>query len=127
VNCPNCNEILISVERNNVEVEYCLSCGGFFLDADEWYLIKHELKLPFEIEDLMNLNPVMRPVKDKAKKCPKCGDYMEKIDLDGVILDRCVSRHGVWFDKGELQEYFNKNKEGACNETVQFLGETLIK
>ena len=127
MHCPNCNEILISVEKNNIEVEYCIKCKGFFLDIDEWYLIKHELKLPFVIEDLMNLNPVMKNVADKPKKCPHCNNVMEKINLDGLILDRCVNRHGIWFDKGELAQYFNRHAEENKNETVSFLGEVLIR
>ncbi len=127
MNCPVCGDVLITVERNNVEVEYCLNCNGFFLDSDEWYLIKHELKLPFVLEDLMRLNPVPATEGEKIKKCPHCNEVMEKIDLSGLILDRCVKRHGVWFDKGELAEYLNKYKEGECSETVAFLGETFVK
>ena len=127
MNCPNCNEVLISVERNRIEVEYCIKCKGFSLDADEWYLIKRELKLPFLVDDLMNINPSINNFGEKPKKCPKCGEFMEKINLGGLVLDRCINRHGVWFDAGELAEYFNKHKTDEKNETISFLGETFYK
>ena len=127
MNCPNCDKILIAVEKNNIEVEYCINCKGFFLDADEWYLIKHELKLPFLIDDLMNVNPAKDNCNEKPKTCPKCNQVMEKINLDGLIADRCINRHGAWFEAGELAAYFNKRAEGSKNETVSFLGETFYK
>ena len=127
MNCPNCDEILIALEKNNIEVEYCIKCKEFFLDADEWYLVKHELKLPFLIDDLMNINPSSNTFKEKPKKCPKCGEYMEKVEIDGLVLDRCINRHGIWFEAGELSEHFNKHKEGAKNEAVSFFGETFYR
>lgn len=35
-------------------------------------------------------------------KCPKCGCQLEEVDLSGVMVDRCFSCNGVYFDKGEL-------------------------
>lgn len=126
--CPKCNNVLITVERNDIELEYCPECGGFWLDADEWTLIKENFEIPFEIVDLMKLNPVSLSVAgEDARYCPVCVSRMEKISLGGLILDRCVNRHGVWFDKGELSEYINKNSDVKQNETITFLGEKFIK
>lgn len=126
--CPNCNQVLISVERNKIEFEYCDDCGGFFLDVDEWYLIKNNFNIPFEITDIMQLPAIsLADAKEGAKLCPHCGERMEKINLDGLILDRCITRHGVWFDKGELSEYINKNADSTSSDTVSFLGENFIK
>ena len=33
--CPNCNETLLMSERNNVEIDYCPSCRGVWLDRGE--------------------------------------------------------------------------------------------
>ena len=33
--CPNCNETLLISERNNVEIDYCPSCRGVWLDRGE--------------------------------------------------------------------------------------------
>ncbi len=126
MNCPNCDEILIAVEKNNIEVEYCIKCKGIFLDADEWYLIKNELKLPFLVDDLMNINPCKDNCNEKPKVCPKCNQVMEKVKMGNLVLDRCPNRHGVWFEAGELSEYLNKNAKEK-NETVSFLGEILYR
>lgn len=31
-------------------------------------------------------------------KCPKCSAAMEKVDYEGVVIDRCAGCHGIWFD-----------------------------
>lgn len=33
--CPNCNETLLMSERNSVEIDYCPSCRGVWLDKGE--------------------------------------------------------------------------------------------
>jgi Zn-finger nucleic acid-binding protein len=35
--------------------------------------------------------------------CPKCGHTMEEINHLGIIVDRCTSCSGIYFDKGELE------------------------
>lgn len=33
--CPNCNETLLIAERHSVEIDYCPSCRGVWLDKGE--------------------------------------------------------------------------------------------
>jgi Zn-finger nucleic acid-binding protein len=33
--CPNCNESLLMMERNQIEIDYCPSCRGVWLDRGE--------------------------------------------------------------------------------------------
>jgi len=33
--CPNCNETLLITERQTVEIDYCPSCRGVWLDRGE--------------------------------------------------------------------------------------------
>lgn len=33
--CPNCNETLLMSERHQVEIDYCPSCRGIWLDRGE--------------------------------------------------------------------------------------------
>jgi uncharacterized protein len=33
--CPNCNETLLITERKSVEIDYCPSCRGVWLDKGE--------------------------------------------------------------------------------------------
>ena len=33
--CPNCNETLVMTDRSGIEVDYCPSCRGVWLDRGE--------------------------------------------------------------------------------------------
>jgi len=35
MNCPNCNTVLVVSDRQNVEIDYCPSCRGVWLDRGE--------------------------------------------------------------------------------------------
>ncbi len=36
-------------------------------------------------------------------KCPKCGADMSEIELEGIMVDKCVGCEGLFFDRGELE------------------------
>ena len=119
MNCPVCGKSLIVVERNKIELDWCPSCRGLWFDADEWRLlgVKDEKYNPFAYE-------AVRIKDEKGRKCPVCEKIMEKIKIGDTILDRCLSLHGVWFDKGELGSFVNfSNAEATSTKTVRFLGE----
>ena len=35
MNCISCKEPLIVIELDQIEIDYCLNCGGTWLDAGE--------------------------------------------------------------------------------------------
>jgi hypothetical protein len=117
--CPVCEKPLVVVERDNVELDWCPECGGFWFDADEWKLVgvKEEKYNPFTYEAVK--------VNEKGRRCPVCNKMMEKIKIGDTVLDRCPNFHGVWFDKDELSCFVNYANSKAINtKTVNFLGET---
>jgi Zn-finger nucleic acid-binding protein len=38
-----------------------------------------------------------------AKRCGKCGGSFDAVYVDGMIIDRCRSCRGLWFDHAEIQ------------------------
>ena len=36
-------------------------------------------------------------------KCPKCGGDMSEVELEGILVDKCVACEGLFFDRGELE------------------------
>lgn len=116
--CPKCGKPLIVVERNQIELDWCPECEGFWFDADEWKLlgVTNEQYNPFNYDAVFS--------KEKGRKCPVCGKIMHKIDMNGVLLDKCPKFHGVWFDKGELSQFVNMAGSNLENfKTINFLGE----
>lgn len=118
MNCPVCGKPLVVIEKNNIELDWCPFCGGFWFDADEWRLlgVKDEKYNPFNYEAIS--------VDEERRKCPICDKTMEKIKIGETVIDRCPRFHGIWFDKNELSSFINySNSEEKEMKTVKFLGE----
>jgi Zn-finger nucleic acid-binding protein len=101
--CPACSNHLIILEHDQVEIDYCHNCGGIWLDWGELELL---LDRP---EDAAELLAKLLPARtdEKPRKCPICSRRMEKAEFkaanSAILIDKCKRRHGLWFDKGELE------------------------
>jgi len=95
---------MIVLELDEVEIDYCISCKGIWLDAGELELL---LEDAVEKEALLSSFGVDSATKEKPVKCPICDKKMEKA-LFGkeqkVRIDKCRKNHGIWFDEGELEK-----------------------
>ncbi len=113
MNCPVCKEAMIALEYDAVEVDYCVSCEGIWLDAGEIELLFGDAQACAAFMDggeLENLG------KEKDRKCPICRRKMRKVCTRGespVTYDKCTHGDGLWFDKGELEEIL---KDGALKD-----------
>lgn len=124
MNCPVCNIPFITVERKNIEVEYCISCNGFWLDSGELELINEILGTNAKINSPFFADEII--TAEKKYKCPKCKKIMKKVKINGIIIDVCPNNDGIWFDKNELSKVLNNsNKENG--RIIKFLGEFFIQ
>lgn len=123
--CPKCQKETIVIEKDEIELDYCMFCEGFWFDHGEWNILaKKIISRNFSdcIEDIYDYPAVM--TGEKPAKCPVCGEKMEKFMLNDVILDRCSKKHGVWFDKNEFSTCLNAMySKISSNKQIEFLGE----
>ena len=113
--CPVCENPMVVLELDQIEIDHCLHCGGIWLDAGELELLldtdedRERLK-SFLIED--------DSVKEKKYPCPICNKKMTKVfvgEEKKILIDKCIKNHGLWLDKGELEdviELSSQNREG---------------
>lgn len=98
--CPNCKkEILLIMEYDSIELDFCPECLGVWLDAEELQWI---LGADFDEQSIFTKSSI----DETKKKCPRCRSYMHKIALpqnEKIIYDTCPYNHGFWFDRGELE------------------------
>jgi len=118
---------MIVVEYHEIEVDYCLKCTGFWFDEGEIEYLPQILNFQAELPDFSEFKPIQ--TKEKTRKCPRCRKKMDKISLSDdphLILDRCVLGEGLFFDGGELGQFF-KSRGFVTDETegkmINFLGE----
>lgn len=111
MNCPHCgDEPLIAIEHDRVELDYCPTCFGVWLDAGELELLYGDAEAAQAF--VRSGRPAPKP--EKARRCPECGRRMAKDTTQGtrpVVLDRCPKGDGLWFDRGELQAILQHAEE----------------
>ena len=122
MDCPICkNTPMITLELDDVEVDYCLECKGIWLDAGELEMLLNDA---MESQKLLSSFEVDDSTKEKHVRCPICSKKMQKIkiasDNKPIIIDRCKYNHGLWFDRGELTEILNKGNLDS-NHKIQVL------
>ncbi len=102
MDCPECNKAMITAELYEVEVDFCPSCQGIWLDAGELEILLGDPQQAASV--VASLKPFSTATHPR-RKCPICRKRMEIVDSDGtgtILLDRCRLQHGLWFDRGEL-------------------------
>lgn len=123
--CPVCNVPLIAVEREQVEVDYCISCRGLWFDGGELQVLGEKLGLPLDPAGMFDRPAV---TTEKTRSCPRCAKKMlknERASNRRVITDLCPSGEGVWLDRSELGALLDHIAEtrGATRPMARFLGE----
>ncbi len=115
--CVKCNSILDKATFEGLEVDLCPKCGGLWLDRGE---ITRAAKLPeAELARLRGLltgkkGPPPVPTENKAP-CPACPGSLSEVVLGAVHVDYCNKCHGLFLDKGELQDAVEAVRERDRN------------
>lgn len=129
MDCPVCKKSLIVVERQGIEIDYCLACKGFWFDEGELHLLPQAVGFKADLPDIKALPKVEST--QKPHPCPRCRAKMDKVTLQAgsdLILDRCSRGDGIWFDAGELGKMIKAHaiaQAGAGGQMAHFLGEAL--
>ncbi len=97
--CPKCQADMITLELEEVEIDYCEECGGIWLDAGELEMLLGENSLQVTGAFIKEKKPAEQKIR-----CPACRKKMDKVVCGNTHLDMCHRGHGIWFDKGELAE-----------------------
>ncbi len=102
MNCIACKEPMIVLELNRVEVDFCLDCGGTWLDSGELGLMLGDDEKARRTLDIAVTDGAISPGR---RKCPICRRPMDEVRFgskESLRIDRCQEGHGMWFDRGEL-------------------------
>ena len=124
MDCPVCKNAMITLELEEVEIDHCTDCGGIWLDAGELELLLGE---PEKTGQLLDSFKIDSTSAEKPRKCPICNKKMKKIIVGQstpvLLIDKCRKSDGLWFDKGELQDIFNRAKLDKENKIHKLLAD----
>jgi len=121
VECPACKEPMIILELDQIEIDYCYTCGGIWLDAGELELLLEDSPVR---DELLESFEIVAESKEKSRKCPQCRKRMEKVRVGKageVLIDQCRNKHGIWFDKGELEAVISSCGEEENSRILSLL------
>ena len=115
---------MITLELQEVEIDHCTDCGGIWLDAGELEMLLGE---PEKATQLLNSFTIDSDSTEKSRKCPICLKKMRKIIVGSskpiLLIDKCRRGDGLWFDKGELQDIFDRARLDKDNKIQKLLAD----
>ena len=113
---------MITLELQEVEIDYCTDCCGIWLDAGELELLLGE---PEKAARLLDSFKIDYESTEKTRKCPICSKKMQKVIVGSskptLLIDKCRRADGLWFDKGELQDIFERAHLDQDNKIQKLL------
>jgi Zn-finger nucleic acid-binding protein len=129
MDCPVCeNSAMVTLELADIEVDYCFECGGIWLDAGELELLLND---PQKAQMLLDSFKINKKSEEETRKCPICFKKMQKIDVGKsrktLLIDKCPKLHGLWFDKGELEDIIATADLDEDNKIKNILAEMFDK
>ena len=122
MDCPVCKNAMLTLELQDVEIDYCADCGGIWLDAGELELLLGE---PQKAKQLLDSFKIDSSSNERIRKCPICYKKMQKVIVGSskptLLIDKCRRGDGLWFDKGELNDIFDRAELDKDNKIQKLL------
>jgi Zn-finger nucleic acid-binding protein len=121
IECTVCRLAMSAFECGPGALHDCDQCGGQFVEhaALRALLERHdELEIPFARQPAAT-GRATAPVR--YIECPVCRSMMNRKNFgatSGVIVDVCT-KHGTWFDTGELPRVLAFVESGGAGATLQ--------
>ena len=124
MDCPVCKNAMITLELADVEIDYCTDCGGIWLDVGELELLLGQAEKAKQLLDSFKIDSKSA---ERIRKCPICDKKMRKIIVGqskpALLIDKCRRGDGLWFDKGELQDIFDRARLDRDNKIQKLLAD----
>jgi Zn-finger nucleic acid-binding protein len=113
---------MIILEYNEVEIDYCPSCAGCWLDQGELELILETSEKMYDLSRF-KLSP-----KGK-RRCPRCHKKMhvDYFPHTHIEVDICPRDGGIWLDRGELLSIAGHESESVAAQNLKDYFKELFK
>jgi len=118
---------MVGYELEGIEVDHCLDCLGTWLDSGELEMLAELEGVPDGAFREAVLRETASRETDHGKterRCPRCQRRLREVvagpPRDGVEVDRCPRRCGLWFDQGEIVTVLERFHEGEPGAVAEF-------
>lgn len=128
MDCPACKNAMITLELADVEIDHCVGCGGIWLDSGELELL---MDAPEKAAQLLQSFREDAAAAEQPRKCPICDKRMAKVVLGSsdspLRIDQCRRSHGLWFDRGELEDILRRGQLDGESRILRLLADMFGK
>jgi Zn-finger nucleic acid-binding protein len=109
---------MIVLEYEDIELDYCASCHGVWLDGGELELLFGDREIT---EGFLRAGEPAPRKGETLRRCPICRRKMDKFATGGhepVTYDHCPHNDGLWFDEGELFSILKHGSDAPGSDKV---------
>ena len=119
--CPKCNADLVPAVRHKINVNYCQSCKGMWLERQDLGKLEDEV---FDYGDDAKGTLAFSSTPTTAK-CPECNAPLKrfKYRFYDLEMEVCENQHGYWLDEDEDTRVLQLMKKEEADETRKLLAE----
>jgi Zn-finger nucleic acid-binding protein len=104
INCPKCAASMVHIQIDDVTIDHCTRCAGFWLDALEL----DRLRAAGAARSIVKLQPASaQPGPRKPMQCPRDNARlidMALIDQPHIRYEACNTCGGMFLDGAELPD-----------------------
>lgn len=121
--CVKCTSVLDKARVGDVEVDLCPSCGGLWLDHGEIERIGRGK--PADMDNLRKAltgSATPEAASETTTSCPACPGQLKEVVLGPVHVDYCTKCHGVFLDKGELDQAVSAVAGSTLRQVLSLAG-----
>lgn len=118
--CPKCNDNLISFSVDHLEFDECKNCEGIWFSKDELRQVKNLADSDLNWMDFVIWKHTDRfKAKPHKYTCPNCCAKMDVLDYDNtnVEIDYCSECQGIWLDKDKLVKIIDSLEEELISKS----------
>lgn len=102
--CSKCGSEFEIYNIHGLKIPYCPETKEVFIKFPTLKAMAEKMDLKSEIINPNELEAVN--IKEDPVVCSACGQTMDKVYFNGVIIDKCPACQGILFDNGELGRFF---------------------
>jgi Zn-finger nucleic acid-binding protein len=119
---------MIALQRAGVEIDFCASCKGTWLDAGELETIAELAGVaPGGLRAALEGSGGRG--RQTRRRCPRCPRRLTRFELgtgkEAVELERCAAGHGLWLDQGEIGSVISSVSDGEGRAVASVISELL--
>ncbi len=122
MDCPVDKDPMVGLEYDDIEIDFCMTCRGLWLDAGELELLFGDAET---CRAFLSAGGPATAIQEKTRRCPRCDAKMDKWTTSGddpVVYDHCPEGDGLWLDAGELRAILRSGgSDDAAARVARFL------